>query len=424
MMRISPLLVFCSLILVGSAIAQTPVHITDSLWIDSISTHSGQKAILNINFVNADTLEGLDLPLSYEFPDFQIDSVSFVGSRLFGKISTIVVITSDSALLHIGALILNPNDQDILPGRGLLARIYLTVPNAYPAREIDLDTTFIHTSLTFVPTRYRQSYAPVFRKGIIINSFAPATQDSLWVANQQIHAGLPFMVSINAFDQYSITNARIPVRYHSDNLVLDSVSTAGTRSANATLVQYDNDPVAHEVLISLNFTEDSPLASGTGPLVNLYFTCLLGGTTAATFIDTTIISGVPLNFRLANVFNNVQIYPSFRPGKLTISTASDAHDDHSAVPLAFALKQNEPNPFNPTTTISFALPDKAQVKLIVYNVLGQHVRTLMDQHLPAGQHEVIFDGRDDSGHELATGIYLYRISTDKNTQTKKMALIK
>jgi hypothetical protein len=423
-MRINPFLVLCSLILVGSAFSQTPVHVTDSLWIDSINTHSGQKAILNINFVNTDTLEGLDLPISYDFPDFQIDSVSFAGSRLFGKISTIVVITPDSALLHIGALILNPNDQDILPGRGLLARIYVTVPSAYPARDIYLDTTFIHTSLTFVPTRYRQSYAPIFRKGIIINSFAPATADSIWVANQQIHAGLPFMVPINAFDQYSITNLRIPIRYHSDNLVLDSISVVGTRSANATLVQFDDDPVAHEVLISINFTEDSPLAPGSGSLVNLYFTCLLGGTTAATFIDTTIISGVPLSFRLAKVFNNVNIYPSFRPGKLTISTASDAHDGHNAVPLTFALEQNEPNPFNPTTTISFTLPDKAQVKLIVFNILGQHVRTLVDQSLPTGLHEVIFDGRDESGHSLASGIYLYRLSTDKNIQTRKMALIK
>lgn len=423
-MRVNSYFLLLTLILAGTASAQTSVHVTDSIWIDSINTHSGQESVLSVYFVNADTLTALDLPLSYGYSDFIIDSVSFVNSRLEGIISTIVVITPDSALLHIGAIMLNLTDQEIVPGRGLLARIYITVPDDYPAREIDFDTTYIRTSLTFVPSDHRDSYTPVFRKGVVINTFSPATQDSLWVANQHIQAGQSFVVPLYAFNGLNITSARIPLQYHSDNIVFDSLSVVGTRSADAALVQTDDNPVAREVLISLNYTETNPLTPRSGSLANLYFTCILGGTTTSTLIDTTIINGVPLNCRLGKVFGYVQIFPDFQSGKLTISTVSDANDGNSAIPLEFALKQNEPNPFNPTTTISFSLPEKSHVRLIVYNVLGQHVRTLVDQTLQAGQHDVIFDSRDDNGRELASGIYLYHINTDKNSQTRKMALIK
>jgi PKD repeat protein len=94
------------------------------------------------------------------------------------------------------------------------------------------------------------------------------------------------------------------------------------------------------------------------------------------------------------------------------------------VPDEFETLQNYPNPFNASTNIEFALPVESHVSLEVYNVLGQRVRTLVNEYLPAGRHTVQFNARDERGVELASGIYFYRLQTDDGIDTKKMILMK
>jgi len=91
----------------------------------------------------------------------------------------------------------------------------------------------------------------------------------------------------------------------------------------------------------------------------------------------------------------------------------------SKIPDEFDLVQNFPNPFNPVTTIQFALPQSAPVKIDIYNAIGQHIQTLVDREMEAGNQQVIFDG---SG--LASGVYFYRLDTPQFTETKKMMLLK
>jgi len=94
-------------------------------------------------------------------------------------------------------------------------------------------------------------------------------------------------------------------------------------------------------------------------------------------------------------------------------------------PEAFALKDNYPNPFNPTTTIKYALPEAVDVKLEVFNVVGQVVRTLVDGHQNTGRYVVQWDASDDSGHSLSSGIYFYRLQAgDEFLEVKKMLLLK
>ncbi|MBK6505518.1 MAG: T9SS type A sorting domain-containing protein [Ignavibacteria bacterium] len=85
----------------------------------------------------------------------------------------------------------------------------------------------------------------------------------------------------------------------------------------------------------------------------------------------------------------------------------------------FELHQNFPNPFNPSTYISFSLPVRSRVKLIVYDMLGREVRKLADNSFEPGNHKVLFDA---SG--LSSGIYFYSISTPGFSSTKRMAFIK
>jgi hypothetical protein len=96
----------------------------------------------------------------------------------------------------------------------------------------------------------------------------------------------------------------------------------------------------------------------------------------------------------------------------------------SSLPTSYELGQNYPNPFNPTTEISFSLPERAFVNLDIYNVLGQRVRSLVNNEMDAGVHNVSWDGRDSDGLSVASGVYLYRMSTDKFSQSRKMMLLK
>jgi flagellar hook assembly protein FlgD len=89
------------------------------------------------------------------------------------------------------------------------------------------------------------------------------------------------------------------------------------------------------------------------------------------------------------------------------------------------LKQNYPNPFNPGTMIGFEVPADGPVNLAVYNVLGQKVRTLVDQRdYVVGRYELEWDGCDDSGTRVSTGVYFYRLTAGDQSLTKKMLLLK
>ncbi len=98
---------------------------------------------------------------------------------------------------------------------------------------------------------------------------------------------------------------------------------------------------------------------------------------------------------------------------------TDIGDDINNLPKLFGLNQNYPNPFNPITTIAFELPNKDEIKLTVYNILGQEVQSLAEGLFEAGLHTVQFDG-----DKFASGIYLYRLESTDISLTKKMVLIK
>jgi len=98
--------------------------------------------------------------------------------------------------------------------------------------------------------------------------------------------------------------------------------------------------------------------------------------------------------------------------------------DNPNAPKTFTLFQNQPNPFNPITQISYYLPKASRAKLTVYNVLGQSVRVLYDGYQEAGMQTVTWDGRNSDGVELSSGIYFYRLQAGNFNQTKKMSLMK
>jgi len=115
---------------------------------------------------------------------------------------------------------------------------------------------------------------------------------------------------------------------------------------------------------------------------------------------------------------------TFPAHSITVLVARNIGTGVADPPLEPALHQNRPNPFNPATSISFDLPAKTDVKLTIYNVAGKRVRTLVEKELGPGPHTVQWDGRDERGRSVASGVYLYRLEVGDNVMERKAVLIR
>jgi len=115
------------------------------------------------------------------------------------------------------------------------------------------------------------------------------------------------------------------------------------------------------------------------------------------------------------------------PGEAN-SLLDSSNDTRHSEPVTFALKQNYPNPFNSTTYIEYQLPGQLTVRLMIFNVLGQKVRTLVDAVQPPGTFRLQWNGESDRGEAVANGIYIYRLQANSTTRNfvlvKKLVLLK
>ncbi len=124
------------------------------------------------------------------------------------------------------------------------------------------------------------------------------------------------------------------------------------------------------------------------------------------FVDEQVIA-CKYSYRLKQIDNDGQFEYS-KPVEVDVSGADK-----------FKLTQNYPNPFNPTTAINFVLPQAGMVKLVLFNILGQEIETLVNEYKEAGTHTINFNA-----HDLNSGVYIYKIDANGLTQTKKMTLVK
>lgn len=108
----------------------------------------------------------------------------------------------------------------------------------------------------------------------------------------------------------------------------------------------------------------------------------------------------------------------------SVITAVEDADENASLPEEFALRQNYPNPFNPETEIRYELPKESQVVLDVFNLVGQRVKTLVNGKVAAGRYAAKWNGTDDTGKSLASGVYLYRLETGDFVQARRMLLIR
>jgi len=114
--------------------------------------------------------------------------------------------------------------------------------------------------------------------------------------------------------------------------------------------------------------------------------------------------------------------------ELAASSVSTACPSSSAgdepLPARFGLSQNFPNPFNPTTNIEYQIPKSVDEELVIYDIFGRKVRTLVDREQPAGYYSITWNGRDDFGREVGAGIYLYRLRAGNFVDVRKMVRLR
>ena len=118
-------------------------------------------------------------------------------------------------------------------------------------------------------------------------------------------------------------------------------------------------------------------------------------------------------------FSNYSTTASFK-----VEAVTNANEENKVIPSKFEVLQNYPNPFNPTTTIKYSLPSSSKVTIKIYNVLGQEVKTLVNNFQAAGNHRVTWNGDDNLGKRVSSGAYIYRVTAGSNMSTKKLILLK
>jgi flagellar hook assembly protein FlgD len=145
------------------------------------------------------------------------------------------------------------------------------------------------------------------------------------------------------------------------------------------------------------------------------------------FIGEQFDGSVTMAFRSRGVNSSVDfaVVNATVDGTNGLAAATNlASMTYKAKPTVYALSPNYPNPFNPTTTIEYSIPASGNVELAIYNAAGQKVRTLVSEHQSASFYKAVWDGRNDMGESVGSGIYFSRLVSGNFSKIQKMTLIK
>ncbi len=119
-----------------------------------------------------------------------------------------------------------------------------------------------------------------------------------------------------------------------------------------------------------------------------------------------------------------RVFPWFGSDPCSVYVPVGQIDDGSNVPIAYSLAQNYPNPFNPETQFCYSIPRRSMVRLEIFNLLGERIRTLVNEEGEVGSYKVTWDGKDETGSPVASGVYLYRLRGGGFSSTRKMVLLR
>ncbi len=234
-----------------------------------------------------------------------------------------------------------------------------------------------------------------------------------------------------------ISGIVIPLHKTAGDVTIDSISFVGYMASadfygSVKPIGSIEDTFEISILPVFGVTPTPTITATEGLLATIHFSVSPGALDDYIPIDTFYtIDSLPLpgggfttivkQINASDPSGLITYLPEFVSGSITIGNYTDVDDDYfdKGLPTDFSLEQNYPNPFNPSTVIKFALPTVSQVRVEVFNILGQSVDVLVDQRLSAGIHEVTYEADKNP-----SGVYFYRLTYNEGVETRKMTLLK
>jgi len=218
----------------------------------------------------------------------------------------------------------------------------------------------------------------------------------------------------NVLPESWVTSAEFNLNFDSNLLQVDSIIFEGSLIPQTWFraVYCPNDT------LKIALAGDTTRISGSGALAYVRFK-----------VSSSALPGDSSILHLTKVMLNEWVPPVIEDGVLRVVPTGVFEDGNSNLPKDFNLGQNYPNPFNPTTKIQFKVGswefgDPLHTTLIIYNILGQKVRALVDEELPPGAYQVVWDSKDDRGENVPSGVYFYQLKSGNISEARKMVLMR
>jgi len=248
-------------------------------------------------------------------------------------------------------------------------------------------------------------------------------RDTLWIEqeNGRIQPNTTVIRTIKCYWDEEMAAGSVPIKYRNPqtNVFLDSIKLTDHNTCCGITTDKVIDTAAGTVLVFWLGLTGGFMPPGTYTMATMYFRTGASWDPAIPNPLDTFNPGQGLSFVDTATNDITPIYCP--PGDLEVKF-DPGHG--VGLPKTFSLSQNFPNPFNANTVIAFALPKTGHVKLEIYNILGQKVKDLVDEMVTAGYKRVVWDGKDNSGTDVASGVYFYRIKTQETVEVMKMTLLK
>jgi hypothetical protein len=270
--------------------------------------------------------------------------------------------------------------------------------------------------------------------GCIIG-FIPAVGQSyggiVSVGNTTAEPGKIFSADVSlAGNDIGVTSLRIPLELSSSTATITAVTFDGALLAQGMEASYEIDGQRVTIYYTPGATSPIPaITAASGLLATIHMTTPADAADEDIIIDAVSVdSPFESGGQTYHHWTRIEFtdesgsgaqLPAFSSGTFELRSPTDVDDPMGNLPNEFALHQNYPNPFNPGTTIDFALPQKTNVRLEIFNLLGQKIALLANGVYPAGVHSVRWNA---SGSP--SGVYFYRLTTGSKSLTRKMALLK
>lgn len=383
----------------------------DTVRVAQVNALAGDSVTVSVSVKNTFDVTAITLPFHYSGTGVKLLSGTPT-ARSGPGVFTIATVLIDT-VAQTGLFGFVSFGTGMPPGDGAVLTLKFAIAPGAPDQEILIDTTTLPPANRLVLNNIlAEDIFPAYVAGSI--SVGSGNSSSIHISDASGEAGEQVEVDVTLTNGAPVEGLILPLALSSNDVRLESSSFAGTRSETGIPVVHITDD--QHFSIEVNWT-GATLAPGTGTVAHLVFRLNAAAASQVVYLDTDGEYGL----QLAGGSQGIEV-PAFTRGSITLHVPTAVNDP--SLPWAFALESNYPNPFNPSTQISFTLDVAGDVQLEVFNTLGRRVTTLVDGFKSAGQHSVTWDGRDSQGLAVPSGVYLYRLTAGTETALRKMTLLK